>query len=63
MVLLTQSETEDFALRASINNARNVSLILKAVHFKDVCSNGCFSFDIVCGNLKSLCYVGCSFKE
>ena len=36
MVLLTQSQDEDFALIAEVNNARNISLMIKAIHFKDV---------------------------
>uniref|UniRef100_H2YAI2 Cell cycle checkpoint protein RAD1 n=1 Tax=Ciona savignyi TaxID=51511 RepID=H2YAI2_CIOSA len=35
MVLRSQTVDEDFALNACIENARNVSHILKAIHFKD----------------------------
>ena len=36
MVLLSQSQVEDHALCAHMSNARNLSLMLKAVHFKDI---------------------------
>ena len=36
MVLLTQSQEEDHALCARMSNARNLSLMLKAIHFKDI---------------------------
>ncbi|XP_076815612.1 cell cycle checkpoint protein RAD1-like [Clavelina lepadiformis] len=35
MVLLTQNEEERYAFNANMNNARNLSHILKAIHFKD----------------------------
>ena len=36
MVLLTQSQDSNYGLSAQMNNARNISLMIKAIHFKDV---------------------------
>ena len=34
--MFTQSQSDDCALSAQMNNARNISHLLKAIHFKDV---------------------------
>lgn len=35
-VMQTQSPNENYILEASIDNTRNLSLLLKAIHFRDV---------------------------